>query len=210
MHPIQKKLLDLITMKNMSGKTLREIGYTVGEESPQKIKHHLTQLQKKGFIVYDSKNALIQKKERKSSLASPFVSIPIVGMANCGPATIFAEQNIENHLKVSSRMLPKTEGIFAVRADGISMNRAKINDKTIDDGDYLIIDSTYLAPKNKDIVLSIIDEQANIKRFIRNEDGSIVLMSDSTRDFPPIYIHEDDEFFINGKVIDVIKKPKLS
>lgn len=194
----------------MSGKTLREIGYTVGEESPQKIKHHLTQLQKKGFIVYDSKNALIQKKERKSSLASPFVSIPIVGMANCGPATIFAEQNIENHLKVSSRMLPKTEGIFAVRADGISMNRAKINDKTIDDGDYLIIDSTYLAPKNKDIVLSIIDEQANIKRFIRNEDGSIVLMSDSTRDFPPIYIHEDDEFFINGKVIDVIKKPKLS
>ncbi|MCD8508434.1 MAG: hypothetical protein LRY42_03510 [Candidatus Pacebacteria bacterium] len=203
-------MLDLITMKNMSGKTLREIGYTVGEESPQKIKHHLTQLQKKGFIVYDSKNALIQKKERKSSLASPFVSIPIVGMANCGPATIFAEQNIENHLKVSSRMLPKTEGIFAVRADGISMNRAKINDKTIDDGDYLIIDSTYLAPKNKDIVLSIIDEQANIKRFIRNEDGSIVLMSDSTRDFPPIYIHEDDEFFINGKVIDVIKKPKLS
>ncbi|MCD8563924.1 MAG: S24 family peptidase [Candidatus Pacebacteria bacterium] len=153
---------------------------------------------------------LSKKKERKSSLASPFVSIPIVGMANCGPATIFAEQNIENHLKVSSRMLPKTEGIFAVRADGISMNRAKINDKTIDDGDYLIIDSTYLAPKNKDIVLSIIDEQANIKRFIRNEDGSIVLMSDSTRDFPPIYIHEDDEFFINGKVIDVIKKPKLS
>lgn len=210
MHSIQQKLLDLINHKNISGKTLRSIGALISEDSPQKIKHHLTQLQKKGFIVYDSKKGIIQKKQRKSSVASPFVSIPIVGMANCGPATIFAEENIENHLKVSSRMLPKkTEGIFAVQAEGISMNKATIDNKTIDDGDYLIIDSTYLSPQNKDIVLSIIDENANIKRFIRNEDGSIVLMSDSTRDFPPIYIHEDDEFCINGKVIDVIKKPKV-
>lgn len=209
MHPIQQKLLDIINYKNISGKTLREIAALIGEDSPQKIKHHLTQLQKKGFIVYDSKKSLIQKKKRRASVASPFVSIPIVGMANCGPATIFAEENIQNHLKVSSRMLPKTKGIFAVQADGISMNKAEINGKNIDDGDYLIIDSTYLAPQNKDIVLSIIDENANIKRFIRNEDGSIVLMSDSSRDFPPIYIHEDDQFCINGKVIDVIKKPKM-
>ena len=209
MHQIQQKLLDLINHKNISGKTLRAIGHLISEDSPQKVKHHLTQLQKKGFIIYDSKKSLIKKKQRRSSTASPFVSIPIVGMANCGPATIFAEENIENHLKVSSRMLKKTEGIFAVEADGISMNKAEINGKSIDDGDYLIIDSTYLAPQNKDIVLSIIDENANIKRFIRNDDGSIVLMSDSSRDFPPIYIHEDDEFCINGKVIDIIKRPKV-
>jgi repressor LexA len=209
MHAIQQKLLKLIERKNIGGKTLREIGEMIDEEFPQKIKHHLSQLEKKGFIKIDKKNNRIEKKGRKMPVASPFVSIPIVGMANCGPATIFAEQNIEGYLKVSRRMVPQSNDLFAVQADGISMNKAVINDKTIDDGDYLIIDSSYMAPKNMDVVLSIIDENANIKRFIRNKDGSVVLMSDSTREFPPIYVHEDDDFRINGKVVDVIKKPKI-
>jgi repressor LexA len=209
MHTIQEKLLKIIEQKNIGDKTLREIGEMIGEEFPQKIKHHLTQLEKKGFIKLDKKNNKIEKKGRETNMLSPFISIPIVGMANCGPATIFADQNIEGYLKVSRRMVPKSNNLFAIQADGISMNKALVNNKTIDDGDYLIIDSSYLAPKNKDIVLSIIDENANIKRFIRNEDGSIVLMSDSTREFAPIYIHEDDDFLINGKVVDVIKKPKI-
>lgn len=209
MHKIQQQLLDLINKKNIGGLTLREIGEMIGEEFPQKVKHHLSQLEKKGFIQIDKKNNSIKKSGRKTSVASPFISIPIVGMANCGPATIFAEQNVEGYLKVSRKMVPKEKDLFAVRADGISMNKARINDKTIDDGDFLIIDSTYMAPKNMDVVLSIIDENANIKRFVRQKDGSICLMSDSTRDFPPIYIHEDDDFAINGRVIDVIKKPKF-
>lgn len=212
MHIIQEKLLKIIGSKNIGNLTLREIGELVDEKYPQKIKHHLDQLEKKGFIKQNKKKGIIEKKNRQShnkGTLSPFVSIPIVGMANCGPATIFAEQNIEGHLKVSRRMVPKTKDLFAVRADGISMNKAEINKKTIEDGDYLIIDSSYLAPKNKDVVLSIIDENANIKRFIRNPDGSVVLMSDSTREFPPIYIHEDDDFQINGRVIDVIKKPRV-
>lgn len=209
MHQVQTKLLKLIKQKNIGGMTLREIGELVDEEHPQKIKYHLDQLEKKGFIKNDRKNGVVEKKQRTSSIASPFVSIPIVGMANCGPATIFAEQNVEGHLRVSRRMVPKTQDLFAVRAEGISMNRAEINGKTIEDGDYLIIDSNYLAPKNMDVVLSIIDESANIKRFVRNPDGTIVLMSDSSRDFPPIYIHAEDDFEINGKVIEVIKKPRI-
>ncbi len=210
MHTIQEKLLKIISNQNIGALTLREIGELVGEKYPQKIKHHLMALEKKGFIKIDKKNNLIQKTQNVSTkTTSLFVSVPIVGMANCGPATIFAEQNITGHLKVSRKMLSKSNDLFAVRADGISMNKAVINHKTIEDGDYLIIDSSYLSPKNMDVVLSIIDENANIKRFIRNKDGSIALMSDSTREFPPIYIHEDDDFHINGRVIEVIKKPKF-
>jgi repressor LexA len=208
MHQLQEKLLLLINRENLDSLTLREIGEKIGEQYPQKVKHHLNQLEKKGFISVDSKNKTISKKNYQK-ITSPFVSIPIVGMANCGPATIFAEQNVEGYLKVSRKMVPKQTDLFAIRADGISMNKAKINEKTIDDGDYLIIDSSYMAPKNMDVVLSIIDEQANIKRFVRQPDGSIVLMSDSTQNFPPIYIHEDDNYVINGKVIDVIKKPRM-
>jgi phage repressor protein C with HTH and peptisase S24 domain len=89
------------------------------------------------------------------------------------------------------------------------MNRSEVNGKRIEDGDYVIVDSDDRVPHDGDVILSVIDEMTNIKRFHRDRlNKQIALVSDSTHDFPPIYIHEDDDFFINGKVIQVIKKPR--
>ena len=91
------------------------------------------------------------------------------------------------------------------------MNRATVNGLTIEDGDYLLVDSEQTDPRNGDIVLSVIDDMANIKKYVWDEaNNQIVLVSQSTKDIPPIYIHEDDSFMINGKVIQIIKKPKFS
>jgi len=209
MHTIQEKILNLVESKNLSGLTLREIGELIGEKFPQKIKHHLDQLKKKGFLVIDTKNKKIQKKIHTSSIQSNMLSIPIVGSANCGPATIFANENIEGYIKISKSLLRKCKNIFAIRAQGLSMNQSIVNGNNIEDGDYLIIDSSDTSPSSGDVVLSIIDEMANIKKYIWDEENNqIVLVSESTKDIPPIYIHEDDSFMINGKVIQVIKKPK--
>lgn len=90
------------------------------------------------------------------------------------------------------------------------MNRARIREKTIQDGDYLIVDGNDRVPKEGEIILSIIDGAANIKRYHSDKrNKQIVLISDSTEDLAPIYIHPDDDFFVNGKVIDVIKKPNI-
>ena len=35
----------------------------------------------------------------------------------------------------------KPTGLYAIKADGTLMNRAQIDGKSIDDGDYVIIDS---------------------------------------------------------------------
>jgi len=209
MHTIQEKILNLIESKNLSGLTLREIGDLIGEKFPQKIKHHLDQLEKKGFLVIDTKNKKIDKKIHTSSIQSNMLSIPIVGSANCGPATIFANENIEGYIKISKSLLRKCKNIFAIRAQGLSMNQSIVNGNNIEDGDYLIIDSSDTSPSSGDVVLSIIDEMANIKKYVWDEtNNQIVLVSESTKDIPPIYIHEDDSFMINGKVIQVIKKPK--
>ena len=56
MHNIQEKLLGLINNKNISGMSLREIGSEIGISSAQQIRHHLYQLEKKGFIRIDTKN----------------------------------------------------------------------------------------------------------------------------------------------------------
>ncbi len=211
MHQIQENIVEILQSKNLSGMTLREIGELVGEKFPQKIKHHLDQLVKRGLIKIDKTTKTISRAAAGAVKNTQLISIPIVGMANCGPATIFANENIEGYLRISKSILRKFKNIFAIRAQGISMNRAQVNGQTIEDGDYLLVDSEQTDPRNGDIVLSVIDDMANIKKYVWDEaNNQIVLVSQSTKDIPPIYIHEDDSFMINGKVIQVIKKPKFS
>src|SRR5882724_11653997 len=102
MHPIQEKLLQLSKIENLAKLSLREMAQSIGmpHESPQKIKHHLLHLQKKGFLSIDKAKGMMSRSSSvpdwaKGLLhkASRLFSIPIIGTANCGPATIFAEQN---------------------------------------------------------------------------------------------------------------------
>ena len=188
-------------------------------ESPQKIKHHLLQLQKKGFLQIDRAKGMMERSGSKPGWAKGLLekanrlfSIPIIGTANCGPATIFAEQNFEGFLRVSSRLVGRKSprGLYAIKADGASMNRAEIEGRRIEDGDFVIVSGEDRDPRNSDVVLAIIDNKATIKRFIddRKQNGQIVLKADSSFDYDPIYLHADDNFSINGKVIGVIKSPK--
>ena len=210
MHYIQEKLLKIIGEKNIGNLTLREIGNLVEERFPQKIKHHLLQLQKKGFITIDKNNNLIKRVSGDISESDIFLSIPIFGAANCGPRTIYADQNLTGYLKVSKKLLPKTNKIFALKAEGNSLNKADIGGKNIEDGDFVIIDSEVNTPRTGDYVVSVIDGMANIKKVLLDHKNSqIALISESTQNYNPIYIHEDDNAVINGKVIDVIKKPNL-
>ena len=48
MHQIQQQLLQLAAKKNLGSMSLREIGALINVPAPQKVKHHLEQLEKKG------------------------------------------------------------------------------------------------------------------------------------------------------------------
>lgn len=206
MHIIQEKLLKIIAEKNIGNLKLREIGELVGAPHPQIIKHHLSQLEQKGFIIFNKSKKIIYKIDQNTT--SPLRSIPILGSADCGPATFFADQNIEGYLKVSNKLIHSKNKLFAIRAVGQSMNKANINGDTIDDGDYVIIDSENKNISDNDYVLSIIDDVCNIKkiRFIKNNTQAL-LLSESSIDQPPIVInYNETNYLINGKVTQVIKK----
>ena len=219
MHVIQVKLLELSKSQNLARVSLREMARLIGlpRESPQKIKHHLLQLQKRGFLAIDRPKGLMERSSNSPAWAtglldkgSRLFSVPIIGTANCGPATIFAEQNFQGFLRISGRLLgrSKPDGLYAIKADGTSMNRAEINGKKIEDGDYAIVDSRRVAAKNNDVVVAIFDDRATIKRFIDDrQNGQIVLRADSSFDYEPIYLHPSDDFMISGTVVDVVKRP---
>lgn len=123
-----------------------------------------------------------------------------------------AEDRIEAMLVVSPKMVPVAhfDNLFAVKAVGVSMNRANFNDKTIEDGDYVVVDGQDRDAKTGDYVLSVIGGLANIKKYIEDKiHRQIVLESESDQFFPPIHIHEEDldDYIVNGKVVEIIKQP---
>jgi repressor LexA len=219
MHPIQKKLLDLSKRKNLAELSLRQMAKEMGmpNESPQKIKHHLLQLQKKRFLTIDKAKGMMTRTVSGPGWAtgllkkaSSLFSIPIIGTANAGPAEIFAEENYQGFLRVSSRLVEKSkpDGLYAIKVSGSSMNLSSIKDKPVEDGDMVIVDSEDRVPETGDVVLAIIDNKATIKKFIRDDENEqIVLKAESSLDYEPIYLHASDDFVINGKVVGVVKKP---
>lgn len=213
MHKLQEQLLRLSEIMDLGKLSLRQIGKMIGQEhSPQKVKHHLLQLEKNGFIKINRAKKLIEGIQISIAKKNSLFAVPILGGASAGPATMFAEENIDGYLRISSKLLNKRKGVFAVKIYGSSMNKANIEGQTIDDGDFIIVDSEYKSPRNGDYILSVIDGLATVKKYyVDKENCRIILMSESTINYAPIFIHTDDlnKYLVNGKVVQVIKNPKI-
>ena len=210
MNIIQTQLLNLIASNpEMGSFSLRKIAELLGAKGkPQIAKYHLQQLEKRGLIQMNLDEGVLKlvQKGYNHATKSPLFAIPIVGAANCGPAVTYADQKVDSYLKISSSLLPRNKNrLFAIKADGDSMNRAKINGKSIETGDYVLVDRE-TKYGNGDVVLAIVDGLATIKEFyLDRTHNRIILKANSDHEYMPIYIGEDDQFIINGKVVDVIK-----
>lgn len=203
-HPLQEKILALSRQHNLSEVGYRKIGKMIDVKHPQQVKHHLAQLIKKGYLKWDKTENLIDTVKSSSLLRPRFIDIPIYGSANCGTPTFIADDRIEGYVKVSESLL-KNKKVIALKAVGNSMNKAKIGGLAIEDGDYVLIDPTKKQPSNGDYVLSIIDNSANLKKYVRQNQDQITLVSESTEEHKPIYISVHDSYLIGGTVTQVIK-----
>lgn len=215
MHIVQQKILELAEKKDIGKLKLRELGTEVGESHPQKVKHHLQHLIKKGVLRVNSMDNSITVVKPGLISGGDLIAIPLLGYANCGDATMVANEYPEGMLMVSPSLVrsSNSSSLFAVKAVGNSLNQANVDGKgsPIEDGDYVIVDKSMVAPKNNQYVLSVIDGLANIKKlFIDNDNQQYVLFSESSQEMPPIYIHQSDfqSYMINGTVVGVMKKPK--
>ncbi len=211
MNTIQQKLLELSKRRNLSTLGLRETARLIDVKNPETIKYHLRKLQEAGLLSQTMSHWV----ERSRLGGSDLVTLPVLGSASAGPAVHLADVKIEGYIKVSSYLLKyrNYKDMYALKVTGSSMNQAKIDGKAIIDGDYIIVDSTQRSPRDGDHVVVVVDNLANVKRFLFDrENNQIVLLSESSEDFLPIFIHPDDERegLISGKVIQVIKKPNLA
>ncbi|MEN8185508.1 MAG: transcriptional repressor LexA [Bacteroidota bacterium] len=132
----------------------------------------------------------------KENNTNDTVEIPLIGSVSCG-LPIFAEENIEAKIPVSTKLIRKSSDYFLLRASGDSMDKKGINS-----GNLLLIKQQNVA-ENGDIVLALIDDDATVKEFINNTD-TIVLKPHSTNPkHQPIILTSD--FRIQGIIKTVIK-----
>jgi len=209
MHKIQKRILRLAQEENISELGYRKLGEKIKVDHPQQVKWHLSKLIADGYLQTTPDGQLVVMSEQPK-----LAKIPILGAANCGEPLIMAEDRVEDYLTLSPGMLKKLNQahIFAVKASGDSMNKANISGMSIDNGDYVIVDSAIQTPSNGDYVLASIEGLATIKRYIRDEQQQVIaLVSESTRPRPPIIISADEAntFVVHGVVKDVIHTPSF-
>jgi len=166
-------------------------------------------------VVYDNDRQVTRHQAFKyKDIKEPRLEISILDTGNLYKLGIEIKQGHAFSLKKNNLT---TLGILApnwyktILVDSSLVNKGDdVDILYIEDGDYLIVESSSKKPKNGDIVVSVFDGLANIKKFhFDQENNRVVLISESTKDFPPIFIHEDDDFNITGYVTQVVKKPNL-
>src|SRR5437762_8866492 len=125
----QARILEYIRYQNKVRNyppSVREIGEAVGLSSSSTVHNHLNQLERRGLIKRDPSKSrtvqLVQDAELDQQRRNA-VSVPIVGHVAAG-TPILAEQNIEEHVLLSSELAK--DGYFMLRVRGDSMINAGI------------------------------------------------------------------------------------
>ena len=179
--------------------TIREIMSQMGYSSVNNVQRILNVLESRGYINRNLRGGArcIEVVERPFSSPEKEKRIPILGTVAAG-TPLFAEQNIEGYMTFNPK-LPGINADFILRISGNSMRDAYINNND------LIFVRKKNFPKNGDIIVALLDEEATVKRFFQEKDH--IRLEPENEDYQPIIINKNDLYFkVLGKVIAVIHK----
>lgn len=185
----QQKILDYIRECAQEGisPSVREICKATGLKSTSTVHAHLNTLQERGLISREAKlNRTIRVSGEKT------VPVPVLGRVTAG-MPVLAVEEIEGYVPVSESVRRGRE-LFALRIDGDSMINAGILD-----GDIVVVCKTPVA-ENGEIVVALIEDEATVKRFYR-EEGHIRLQPENPA-YDPIIV---EECMLLGTVVSVVR-----
>jgi len=189
-------------IRNSIPPTVDELRGLLGVGSTRTVLRYLDALKEEGYIErWSGARGLRMRRGLAAGLETRL--IPIVGEAPAGQL-MPAEQNILGQVQIPKEFLkPISSKFFLLRVRGDSMNRAKVEGQTIEDGDLVLIRQQERADPGK-IVVALVDREATIKRLVKGP-GYYVLKPESTNPkHRPIILADD--FRVQGIVCRVFKK----
>ena len=165
---------EIISQRGMAP-SVREIGEAVGLRSTSSVQYNLNVLENAGYIKRD---ANLKRTIRICASAASVSHIPLIGTVTAG-MPILATQQIEDYIALSGI---NGSNLFALHVKGDSMINAGIFD-----GDIVVVEQTPVAD-NGEIVVALIDEEATVKRFYK-ENGHFRLQPENDK-YDPIIVEE--------------------
>ncbi len=192
----QAKILAYIekaTLQKGYPPSVREICEATGLKSTSTVHGHLIRLEKKGLLYRDSmKPRAISVPADHQAYRADMVQVPVVGRVTAG-IPITATENIEDYIALPQAMIGSGDHfILSVRGESMI-------DAGILDGDYVIVRKQSTAD-NGDIVIAMIDDEATVKRFYK-ENGVFRLQPENPT-MEPIIV---PELTILGKVVSLYR-----
>lgn len=182
--------------------TVEELRKVLGVGSTRTVLRYLEALEEAGYIErWSGARGLRMRKGLRPSLETRL--IPIVGEAPAGQL-MPAEENILGQVQLPKEFVkPPSAKFFLLRVRGDSMNRAKVEGGTIEDGDLVLVRQQERADPGK-IIVALVDGEATIKKLVKGP-GYYVLKPESTNPkHRPIIVSQD--FRVQGIVSRVFKK----
>jgi repressor LexA len=190
-------------IRNSIPPTVEELRRLLGVGSTRTVLRYLDALKAEGYI--DRWSGARGLRMRRAPAASSLETrlVPIVGEAPAGQL-MPAEENILGQVQMPKEFLkPSSAKFFLLRVRGDSMNRAKVEGQSIEDGDLVLVRQQDRDDPAK-IVVALVDGEATIKK-IAKAPGYYVLKPESTNPkHRPIIVAQD--FRIQGIVCRVFKK----
>jgi repressor LexA len=172
--------------------SVREICEAVNLKSTSSVHGHLKRLEKRGLIRRDpTKPRALEIID--NTLKKEMVNIPIVGKVTAG-LPILASENIEDMFTLPLDYIKHNSELFMLNISGNSMINAGIFN-----GDLAIIERCQTAT-NGEIVVALIENEATIKRFYR-ENNKIRLQPENDH-MDAIIV---DDCIILGKLVGLFR-----
>lgn len=175
---------------------VREICKGVELKSTSTVHAHLSTLEKKQYIRKDpSKPRAIEILDKNDDFLltkKKTVDIPILGKVTAGEP-ILAVENIEDTYPVPLSLV-KGQDVFMLKIKGESMIDAGILD-----GDLVLVKKQATA-ENGDIIIALLDDEATIKRFFKEEDT--IRLQPENQSMEPIY---SKDVQVLGKAISLFR-----
>lgn len=195
LHPAQRQLLDLLANAEADEQlTIREMQRALNASSTSVVMHHLTQLEKKGYLKrnpYNSRDYQIMRDGPERQVAY----LNLYGLAHCGPNGSVLDSNPIERIPIPTRLLSfASEEGFLVRAKGDSM------EPKIHEGDLVI------ARRSDDVddgrVAVCVNRGEAIIKKVHREENARILISLNSKKHPPFLAAKD--FRVVGEVRGVI------
>lgn len=173
--------------------TLSEINEVTGGKSPRSASLVVDRLIEAKMIKKEGRTLKLVGIHPTQSIST--INIPLVGSIACG-MPIFAEENIETLIPVSTALAKTGSKYFILRAKGTSMNDAGINDN-----DLLLVRHQDTADDGQKVV-ALINDEATVK-ILEKGNGVVILRSKSKdKSHKPIIL--TDNCTIQGVVVAVL------